>query len=70
MDLLNDCVLEDQMVVEEKSKTIKSIIKTIIDEFMNSYEKIMKEKGHYNDDGKLDSSMKAYHRRFYKAWKV
>ena len=65
MDLLNDCVLEDQMVVDEKSEINTSDRKTKIDEFMNGHEEIMKEKGHCNDDSKLDGLMKAHYRRFF-----
>ena len=53
------------MVVDEKSEIIKSNRKIKINEFMNDYEEIMKEKGHCKDDGKLDDSMKAYYRRFF-----
>ena len=54
VDVLNDFVLEDQMVVDEKSEIIKSNRKIKIDEFTNGYEEIMKERGHCKDDGKLD----------------
>ena len=53
------------MVACEKSETIKSNRKTKIDEFANGHEETTKKKGHCNDDGKLDSSMKARCRRFF-----
>ena len=65
VDMLNECVLEDQMVVDEKSEIIKSKRKMKIDEFTNDYEKIMDEKGHCKDDGKLYGSYKAHYRRFF-----
>ena len=65
VDMLNECVLEDQMVVDEKSEIIKSKRKMKIDSFTNDYEKIMNEKGHCKDDGKLDGSYKAHYRRFF-----
>ena len=46
LDMLNDCVLEDHMVVDEKSEIIKNNRKIKIDIFTNGYEKIMDAKGH------------------------
>ena len=62
--MLNECVLKDQMVVDERSEIIKSKRKMKIDSFTNDYEKIMNEKGHCKDNGKLDGSLKAHYRRF------
>ena len=64
MDLLHDCLLVDQAVVDKKIEIFKCDRKIKLDELMNRYEEITKEKGHCNDDGKLDGSMKAHYRRF------
>ena len=65
VDMLNECILEDQTVVDEQSEMIKTNRKHEMQEFITEHEKIMKEKGHCKKDGKLDGSMKAHCRRFF-----
>ena len=45
-DLLHDCLLNDQVVVDEASEMLKSNRKNKIDAFMDGREKIMTERGH------------------------
>ena len=46
VNLLHDCLLEDQVVVDEASEMLKSNRKNKIDAFIDGREKIMTEKGH------------------------
>ena len=64
VEFLYDCLLKDQVVVDEASEILKLNRKNKIDDFMDGCEEIMMERGHCNDQGKLDVSMKAHFRRF------
>jgi len=64
VNLLHECLLEDQKVVDEASELLKQQRKNKVDAFLEGFEKIMDEKRFCND-GKLDGSMKAHYRRFF-----
>ena len=65
VNLLHECLLEDQEIVDKESEMLKFNKKNKIDEFMDGHEEIMKETGHCNNQDKLDGSMKAHCRRVF-----
>ena len=64
VNLLHECLLEDQKAVDEASELLKQQRKNKVDAFLEGFEKIMNEKRLCND-GKLDGSMKAHYRHFF-----
>lgn len=69
VNLLHECLLEDQKVVDEASELLKKQRKNKVDAFLEGFEKIMNEK-RLCDDGKLDGSMKAHYRRFFMCFDI
>ena len=65
VNLLDDCFLEDQEVIDEESENLKTIRKHKVDDFTNEYETILNERGFCDEKGKYDSSLKAHARRYF-----